>query len=81
MPLHITNETAERLTRKLAGIENVSLSRAISLAMSEALERREVRETPLETAERIRARHGIRLDEKARQPLPREAFDAMWQRR
>ena len=35
-------------------------------------------ETPRETAARLRAKHGVTLGEEARAPLPKEAFDEMW---
>ena len=34
-------------------------------------------ETPLETAERLRAQYGITLSDEARKPLPRKVFDDM----
>jgi hypothetical protein len=35
-------------------------------------------ETPLETAARLREKHGIVLGRKARKPLARAVFDDMW---
>ena len=46
--------------------------------MKEAIERRRAAETPLQAARRLREKHGIKLSETARFPLPREAFDEMW---
>ena len=46
--------------------------------MKEAIERRRASETPLQAARRLREKHGIVLSDKARSPLPREAFDEMW---
>jgi antitoxin VapB len=79
MPINVTNDQADALTRKFAKLANVSITDAIVIAMREASERRLNSETPLQTAARIRARHGIRLREESRKPLPKEAFDEMWQ--
>ncbi|WP_168991827.1 MULTISPECIES: hypothetical protein [Mesorhizobium] len=43
----------------------------------EALKRRRDRETPLETAVRLRAEFGIRLSEQAGEPLPRSVYDEL----
>ena len=43
----------------------------------EALKRRRDRETPLETAARLRAEVGIELSKQARQPLPRQVYDEL----
>jgi antitoxin VapB len=77
MTINITNREADKLTRKFAKIEGVSLSEAVAIAMREAIERRRRNETPLETAARLRAEFGISLTEKARRPLPRSVFDEM----
>lgn len=82
MAINVNNPEADALTRRFAAIEGVSLTDAIVIAMTEAIERRRssaaTGETPKETAARIRARHGIQLKDAARRPLPREAFDALW---
>lgn len=36
------------------------------------------RETPLETAARLREEYATPLSETIRKPLPRKVFDAMW---
>lgn len=77
MTINITNREADKLTRKFAKIEGVSLSEAVAIAMREAIERRRRNETPLETAARLRVEFGISLTEKARRPLPRSVFDEM----
>lgn len=41
----------------------------------EALKRRRDRETPLETAARLRSEFGIELSKQAREPLPRQIYD------
>ena len=47
--------------------------------MKEAIERRRHQETPLQTAARLREQYGIKLNAAARQPLPREAYDELWE--
>ena len=75
MTINITNKEADDLTRKLARMEGVSITEAVVLAMREALERRLSRETPLQTAARLRAEFGIDLTPSARRPLDRSVFD------
>jgi len=41
--------------------------------------KRRTKETPLQTAARLREQHGVKLDAAARQPLPREAYDELWE--
>jgi len=79
MPINVNNEQADRLTRKFAKIANVSLTDAIVIAMNEAIERRLNVETPLQTAERLRAKHNISLSDQMRTSLPKQAFDDMWE--
>lgn len=77
MTINISNKEADALTRTLARLEGVGLTEAIVIAMREALERRRSRETPRQTAERLRAELGIELTERARQPLPRSVYDEL----
>lgn len=77
MTINITNEEADRLTRTFAKVEGVGLTEAVVIAMREALARRRNRETPLETAARLRAELGIKLTEQARKPLPRSVYDQL----
>lgn len=79
MPINVSNPEADALTRKFAAMAGVGISEAIVLAMTEAIERRRNTETPRETAARLRAKHGVAISDEARVPLPREAFDAMWE--
>lgn len=78
MPINVNNPEADALTRKFADMEGVGITDAIVIAMREAIERRNQAETPLETAARLRQKHGIKLTEKARKPLPRKAYDELW---
>jgi antitoxin VapB len=75
MTINIANREADALTRRLAKIEGVSLTEAIVIAMREAIARRRQRETPQQTAGRLRAEFGIELTDRARAPLPRSVFD------
>jgi antitoxin VapB len=77
MALNITNKEADSLTRQLAEIEGVSLTEAVVTALREAIARRRRRETPQQTAARLRAEFGVVLTDRARQPLPRTVYDEM----
>lgn len=81
MAINVNNDEADKLTRKFATLAGVSLTDAIVIAMKEAIERRRGTETPLQTARRIRDKHGVVLNEHTRKPLPRGAFDEMWDER
>lgn len=78
MPINVNNPEADALTRKFAQMAGVGITDAIVIAMREAIERRSRMETPLETAARLREKHGVTVNDQARKPLPREAFDTMW---
>jgi antitoxin VapB len=78
MPINVNNLEADVLTRKFAALAGVGITEAIVIAMKEAIARRRDAETPLETAQRLRKKYGIRLTDEARKPLPREVFDALW---
>jgi antitoxin VapB len=78
VPINVNNPEADALTRKFAQIAGVNITDAIVIAMKEAIERRRNAETPLQTAARLRKKHGIILRQEAKKPLPREVFDEMW---
>ena len=78
MPINVNNPEADALTRKFARLAGVNITDAIVIAMKEAIERRRNAETPLQTAAKLRETHGIALSDEAKKPLPREAFDDMW---
>ncbi len=78
MAINVNNAEADALTRKFAQMTGVGITDAIVIAMREAIERRRGGETPRETAARLRAKHGVALGEQARAPLPKAAFDEMW---
>lgn len=79
MPINVNNPEADALTRRFAHMAGVSITDAIVIAMKEAIERRRVAESPLQTAARLREKHGVNLRKAAKKPLPREAFDRMWE--
>ena len=78
MTINVNNPEADALTRKFAQLAGVGITDAIVIAMREAIERRRGAETPRQTAARLRAKHGVALSDGAKTPLPKEAFDAMW---
>ena len=78
MALNVNNKQADELTRKFAQIEGVGLTEAIVIAMREAIARRRADETPRQTVQRVLSKHGISNNAKARQPLPKSAYDDMW---
>lgn len=81
MAINVNNPEADALTRRFADMEGVGITDAIVIAMREAIERRNQAETPMETAARIRKKYGVKLTEQARKPLPREAYDELWEDR
>jgi antitoxin VapB len=81
MALNVNNPEADTLTRRFAQMAGVGVTEAIVIAMKEAIARRRDSETPLETAARLRGKYGVALKERARKPLPRGAFDGMWEDR
>jgi antitoxin VapB len=78
MAININNREADALTRKFAEMEGVGLTDAIVIAMREAIERRRLTETPIETARRLRDKYGIKLSDEAKKPLHKSVFDEMW---
>lgn len=81
MAINVNNPEADSLTREFAQLEGVGLTEAIVIAMKEAIEKRRQTETPLETAARLRAKHGIKLTDQSRIQLPKSVFDEMWDER
>ncbi|MBO9101364.1 MULTISPECIES: type II toxin-antitoxin system VapB family antitoxin [Rhizobium] len=78
MAINVNNPQADALTRKFASVAGVSITDAIVIAMKEALERRLNLESATETAARLRAKHGLVLSARGKEPLPRSVFDEMW---
>ncbi|WP_157014636.1 type II toxin-antitoxin system VapB family antitoxin [Mesorhizobium xinjiangense] len=78
MTINVNNREADELTRTFARIAGVGITDAIVIAMKEAIERRRRVETPIQTAARIRRKHGVVLHDSAKKPLAKDAFDEMW---
>lgn len=78
MSINVNNPEADALTRRFAQMAGVGITEAIVIAMKEAIARRRDAETPLETAARLRRKHGVVLTPARKKPLPREAFDSLW---
>jgi antitoxin VapB len=78
MALNVNNPEADALTRRFARMVGVGLTEAIIIAMREAIAQRRNVETPIDTAARLRKKHGIALAPDAGTPLRRQAFDEMW---
>lgn len=77
MAINITNKEADSLARQFARIEGVTLTEAIATALREAIAHRRRRETPQQTAARLRTEFGVELTERARRPLARTVYDEM----
>ncbi|WP_416068610.1 type II toxin-antitoxin system VapB family antitoxin (plasmid) [Rhizobium sp. YTUHZ045] len=77
MPIRVDDPEAELLMRKFAWMAGVGITDAIVIAMREAIDRRSHAETPLETAARLRQKHGVSMNDETRTPLSRDVFDAM----
>ncbi|MGD0635840.1 MAG: type II toxin-antitoxin system VapB family antitoxin [Beijerinckiaceae bacterium] len=73
MTLSIRNRDADRLARRLAEIDNTSVTKAVVTTLDEAIKTRLAKEAPRETARRILKKHG-RAFPKDRKPVPPEAF-------
>lgn len=66
----------EELARRLAAMEGRDVNEAVADALREALERR-CGETPLRSAERLRAKYGIELTDQARKPVEQSVYDEL----
>lgn len=73
MALSIRNKDADRLARRLAEIDNTSVTKAVVTALEETIKARLATETPRETARRILEKHGLTFP-KNRKSVPPEAF-------
>ncbi|HEY8581113.1 MAG TPA: type II toxin-antitoxin system VapB family antitoxin, partial [Beijerinckiaceae bacterium] len=65
----------EELARKLAIREGRDMNAAVADALRRALEGRH--ETPIEAAERLRAKYGFELNEQARKPVDQATYDEL----
>lgn len=73
MTLNIRNPEADRLARRLAAINDSSITEAVVTALREALSARHAGRTA-EIAKSVRERFGVVLTEQARRPLSAEAW-------
>lgn len=73
MTLSIRNPQADALARRLAQLDNSSITDAVVVALKEAVQRRVRKERPSETARRLLARRGLAF-QPGRQPVP----DGAW---
>ncbi len=76
MVLSIRNKEADMLARKLARIENTTVTEAVIIALKTALKPHMVRETPSETTARLLAKYGLSLHGD-RQPVSKQVFHDM----
>ncbi len=73
MTLSIRNPKADALAKRLARLDDSTVTEAVIAALREAIAARVKRETPSDTAQRILARHGLSFP-KDRRPIPPEAY-------
>ena len=73
MTLSIRNPEADVLARRLAQIDQTSITDAVVTALKEAIRARTKRETASETARRLLARRGLNF-QPGRKPVP----DSVW---
>ena len=79
MAIHVDNPEANALIHEFAAMEGVPVETAIVIAVREALSRRAGRGDPRETAQRLRLKYGVQMSERTRLPLPKDAYDLMWE--
>jgi antitoxin VapB len=73
MKLSIRDPEAHLLAKRLAKLEDTTLTKAVIAALREAIAARTKRESPQETARRILARRGLAFVP-GRRPVPPEAY-------
>jgi antitoxin VapB len=73
MTISIRNPEADALARRLAQIDQTTITDAVVVALREALQARIAQESPSETAQRLLARHGLAF-RPGRKPVP----DSVW---
>lgn len=73
MTLSIRNPEADALARRLAQIDQSSITDAAVVALKEAIRARVGKERPSETAQRLLARRGLAFAAE-RWPVPDEAY-------
>jgi antitoxin VapB len=73
MRLSIRNPEADALAKRLAKLDDTTVTAAVIAALKEAIAARLRRETPTETARRILAEHGLWFPNN-RRPVPPRAY-------
>ena len=73
MALSIRNPEADILAKRLARLNDTTVTEAVILALKEAIASRVAREDPSDTAGRILKRHSLSFP-KDRRPVPPEAY-------
>ena len=73
MALSIRNPEANALAKRLAKLDDTTITEAVIGALKEAIAARTRRESASETARRLLARHGLSFPAN-RQPVPPEAY-------
>lgn len=73
MALNIRNPEADRLARELARIDDTSITDAVIVALRETIRNRLKQETPSETARRILAKHGLKV-QPGHKPASQDVF-------
>jgi antitoxin VapB len=73
MTISIRNPEADALARRLAEIDQTSITDAVTVALKEAINARIAKETPSETAQRILAKRGLAF-RPDRRPVPEGAY-------
>lgn len=73
MALSIRNPEADALARRLAEIDQTSITDAVMVALKEAINARIRKETPSQTAQRILAKRGLAF-RPSRKPVPQDAY-------
>jgi antitoxin VapB len=73
MTLSIRNPEADQLAKRLAKLEDTTVTEAVIVALREAIAARAKREPARETARKILARRGLAFPER-RRPVPPEAY-------
>lgn len=73
MTLSIRNAEVDALAKRLAKMDNSTITDAVATALKEAIANRAKRETATQAAARILAEHGLAFP-KSRKPVPPEAY-------
>lgn len=73
MTLSIRNPEADSLARRLAQLDQTTITDAVVIALKEAIQKRVHKESPSETARRLLARRGLAF-QPGRQPVPASAW-------